>query len=82
MSGALPPTAHVPVLDPATGLIFNSNGEGTVTDIHEDSPDEYRLSQTMKTYLRAKTSALDLKTHRLFLSTEVSGKFTLLVVGE
>jgi hypothetical protein len=53
-----------------------------VTVIHEDPPNEYRLSRTVKTYPRAKTSALDLKTHRLFLSTEVNGKFTLLVVSE
>jgi YVTN family beta-propeller protein len=67
--------------DPATGLIFNSNGDGTVTVIHQDSPDTYSLFQTVKTYKGAKTHALDVKTHRLFLSTDVNGKFTLLVVG-
>lgn len=68
--------------DPATGLIFNSNRDATVTIIHEDSPDHYSQVQTVKTYPGAKTCALDLKTHRLFLSTEVNGKFTLLVVSE
>jgi YVTN family beta-propeller protein len=67
--------------DPATGLIFNSNGDGTVTVIHEDSPDTYSVFQTVKTQPGAKTCALDLKTQRLFLSTDVNGKFTLLVVG-
>jgi DNA-binding beta-propeller fold protein YncE len=27
--------------DPETRLIFNSNGDGTVSVIHEDSPDQY-----------------------------------------
>ena len=68
--------------DPATGLIFNSNGEGTVTVIHEDSPDKYSVVQTVKTLPRAKTMALDPKTHQLFLSTAESGQFEVLVVGK
>ena len=68
--------------DPATGLIFNSNGEGTITVIHEDGPDKYSLVQTVKTLPRAKTMALDLKTHQLFLSTEESGQFEVLVVAK
>ena len=55
--------------DPETKLIFNSNGEGTITVIHEDSPDKYSPVETVKTLPRAKTMALDPKTHRLFLST-------------
>lgn len=68
--------------DPASGLIFNSNGEGTVTVIHEDSPDKYSVVQTVKTLPRAKTMALDPKTHQLFLSTAESGQFEVLVVGK
>jgi len=37
--------------------------------IHEDSPDKYSLVETVETVPRAKTMALDAKTHRLFLST-------------
>ena len=55
--------------DPETKLIFNSNGEGTITVIHQDSPDKYSIVETVKTVPRAKTMALDPKTHRLFLST-------------
>jgi DNA-binding beta-propeller fold protein YncE len=68
--------------DPETKLIFNSNGEGTITIIHEDSPDKYSAVETVKTAPRAKTMALDPKTHRLFLSTAENGQFEVLVVGK
>jgi DNA-binding beta-propeller fold protein YncE len=67
--------------DPETGLIFNSNGEGTITVIHQDSPDKYSIAETVKTVPHAKTMALDAKTHQLFLSTSESGQFEVLVVG-
>ncbi|HKH98750.1 MAG TPA: YncE family protein [Candidatus Sulfotelmatobacter sp.] len=68
--------------DTETKLIFNSNGEGTITVIHEDSPDKYSMVETVKTAPRAKTMALDPKTHRLFLSTAENGQFEVLVVGK
>ena len=68
--------------DPETKLIFNSNGEGTITVIHEDSSDMYSPVETVKTLPRAKTMALDPKTHQLFLSTAENGQFEVLVVGK
>ena len=68
--------------DTETHMIFNSNGEGTVTVIHQDSPDKYSIVETVRTLPRAKTSALDPKTHQLFLSTAESGQFEVLVVGK
>jgi DNA-binding beta-propeller fold protein YncE len=68
--------------DEATKLIFNSNGEGTITVIHQDGPDKYSIVETVKTLPRAKTMALDPKTHRLFLSTAENGQFEVLVVGK
>jgi len=68
--------------DPETKLVFNSNGEGTITVIHQDSPDKYSVVETVKTAPRAKTMALDPKTHRLFLSTAENGQFEVLVVGQ
>jgi YVTN family beta-propeller protein len=68
--------------DPETKLIFNSNGEGTITVIHEDTADKYSIVETVKTAPRAKTMALDPKTHRLFLSTAENGQFEVLVVGQ
>jgi YVTN family beta-propeller protein len=67
--------------DTATKLIFNSNGEGTITVIRQDGPDAYSVVQTVKTLPRAKTMALDPKTHRLFLSTAENGQFEVLVVS-
>ena len=63
-------------------LIFNSNGEGTITVIHQDGPDKYSILETVKTLPRAKTMALDPKTHKLFLSTTEAGQFEVLVVGK
>lgn len=68
--------------DPETKLVFNSNGEGTITVVHQDSPDKYSAVETVRTAPRAKTMALDPKTHRLFLSTAESGQFEVLVVGK
>lgn len=68
--------------DPETKLIFNSNGEGNITIIHQDTPDKYSVVDTVKTAPRAKTMALDPKTHRLFLSTAENGQFEVLVVGQ
>ncbi len=67
--------------DPETKLVFNSNGEGTITVVHQDSPDKYSAVETVRTAPRAKTMALDPKTHRLFLSTVENGQFEVLVVG-
>ena len=53
--------------DPETGLVFSSNGEGTVTVIHQESPDKYSVLETVKTAPGARTMALDLKTHKIFL---------------
>jgi YVTN family beta-propeller protein len=68
--------------DAATKLIFNSNGEGTVTVIRQESPDKYSLVETVKTLPRAKTMALDPRTHHLFLSTAENGQFEVLVLGK
>jgi YVTN family beta-propeller protein len=67
--------------DPESRLVFNSNGEGTITVIHQDSPDKYSVVQNVKTLPKAKTMALDPKTHQLFLSTAEAGQFEVLVVG-
>ena len=53
--------------DPGTGLAFSSNGEGTLTVVHEDSPDKFRIVENVKTQRGARTMALDLKTHNVLL---------------
>jgi YVTN family beta-propeller protein len=83
MVTTLPIGDHVDAtaFDPDTKLIFNSNGEGTITVIREDNPDKYSVVETVKTVPRAKTLALDPKKHQLFLSTAENGQFEVLVVG-
>jgi YVTN family beta-propeller protein len=58
--------------DPETGFAFSSNGEGTLTVVHEDSPDKFTVIENVPTQARARTMALDTKTHQLFL---VSAEF-------
>ena len=70
------------VFDSGSKLIFNSNGEGTISIIHQDSPDTYSAVETVKTLPKAKTMAFDSKTHQLFLSTAENGQFEVLVVGK
>jgi DNA-binding beta-propeller fold protein YncE len=59
--------------DPGTQLAFCSCGDGTVTIAHEDSPDKLTVVQTLKTEPRAKTMALDITTHRIYLASAKFG---------
>jgi DNA-binding beta-propeller fold protein YncE len=67
--------------DPATGLIFNSTGEGTVDVFHQDSPNEYSLVARIPTHPGSKTMALDSRTHQIFVPANESGSFGILVFG-
>jgi DNA-binding beta-propeller fold protein YncE len=58
--------------DPASGDAFASNGEGTLTVIHQDGPDQYRVIENVPTALAARNMGLDLTNHRVFV---VSAKF-------
>jgi DNA-binding beta-propeller fold protein YncE len=60
--------------DPGTGLAFASNGEGTVTVVHEDSPNQFRPAETVPTRRGARTIALDLRSHRLYTVTADFGE--------
>jgi DNA-binding beta-propeller fold protein YncE len=54
--------------DPGTQLVFSSNGEsGDLTVVHEDSPDSYTVVENAPTKKYARTMAIDLKTHNIFL---------------
>jgi YVTN family beta-propeller protein len=59
--------------DPETGLVFSSNGEGTLTVVHEDSPDKYSVVENVSTRRGARTMALDPKTHMVYLVTAEFG---------
>jgi len=82
--------------DPATQLAFASNGDGTLTVVHEDSPDKFTVVENVPTKKSARTMALDLKTHNIFLPAAdfdppapgerrgkmKPGSFVLLVLGK
>jgi hypothetical protein len=54
--------------DPETNLAFSSNGQaGTLTVVHEDSPDKFTVVENVPTKKSARTMGLDLKTHNVFL---------------
>jgi YVTN family beta-propeller protein len=56
--------------DPATGLVFSSNGEsGTLTVAHEDNPGKFTVLQNLATAEGARTMELDAKSHRVYLVT-------------
>jgi YVTN family beta-propeller protein len=53
--------------DPATGDTFASNGEGSVTVVHEASPDDFQVVQTVPTISGARTLELDPRNHRVYV---------------
>jgi DNA-binding beta-propeller fold protein YncE len=59
--------------DPGTQLAFSSNGDGTLTIVHEDSPEKFTPVTSVPTQRGARTMALDTKMHRIFLVTAEFG---------
>jgi DNA-binding beta-propeller fold protein YncE len=59
--------------DPGTGLVFASNGEGTLTVVKQDSADTYTVLETVPTAPGARTMELDPKTHHVFVVTAEYG---------
>jgi len=59
--------------DPGTGLAFSSNGDGTLTVVRQESPDKYSVVDSVQTQRGARTMALDLKTHNVYLVTAEFG---------
>ena len=55
--------------DPGTQLAFASNGDGTITVVHEDSPDKYTVVSNAATKQGARTMEIDLASHRVFTVT-------------
>ncbi|HEY6620585.1 MAG TPA: hypothetical protein VIY68_13630 [Steroidobacteraceae bacterium] len=55
--------------DKKRGLAFSSNGEGTLSVVHQDSPDRYTVVQTLPTQRGARTMALDEATGKVYLVT-------------
>ena len=58
--------------DAASGDAFASNADGTLTVIHQDSPDQYHVVGSVQTPEGSRNMGLDPTNHRVFV---VSGKF-------
>jgi DNA-binding beta-propeller fold protein YncE len=89
------PRVDAVAFDADNKMIFASNGDGTLSVIHQKSANEYESAGDIKTQESAKTMALDPKTKRIYLSAAEMipvpagekgrpkvkpGSFTLLVV--
>jgi YVTN family beta-propeller protein len=59
--------------DSGTGLVFASNGEGTLTVVKQDSADKYTVLETVPTARGARTMELDPKTNHVFVVTAEYG---------
>jgi DNA-binding beta-propeller fold protein YncE len=80
--------------DPASANVFASNADGTLTVIHQDSADKYRVVENVTTPQGSRNMGLDPTTHRLFVAAAkfgpvpaggkrgpvLSGSFNLLVI--
>jgi hypothetical protein len=64
--------------DVASADAFASNADGTLTVIHQDSPDRYHVLETVQTPIGSRNMGLDPVNHRIYL---VSGKFGSVPAG-
>jgi YVTN family beta-propeller protein len=55
--------------DGARGLVYSSNGEGTLTVVRQDGADKYRVAETIPTKRGARTMALDPTSGKVYLVT-------------
>ncbi|NVO10792.1 MAG: YncE family protein [Bacteroidales bacterium] len=55
--------------DPELKRIYTSNGEGTMTIIQEEDANTFKVLENLPTQGGARTLAVDLKTHHIFLPT-------------
>jgi DNA-binding beta-propeller fold protein YncE len=59
--------------DAASGNAFASNADGTLTVIHQDTPDQYHVIETVQTPQASRNMGLDPANHRLFVAAAKFG---------
>ena len=67
--------------DAARATVFSSNGEGTLSVIHQDDADHYAPAVTLHTEKGARTMAIDHESGRIYLPTLVDKQFTVIVTS-
>jgi DNA-binding beta-propeller fold protein YncE len=55
--------------DPESQNAFSSNGDGTLTVVHETDPNTFAVLQNVQTQVGARTMALDLQKQQIWLAT-------------
>lgn len=60
--------------DPASGDAFASNADGTLTVIHQDGPDAYRVVETVETPPGSRNMGLDPTNHQIFIPAAKFGE--------
>lgn len=60
--------------DAAFGNAFASNADGTLTVIHQDTPDQYHVAETVQTPQGSRNMGLDPTNHRVYLVTAKFGE--------
>jgi outer membrane protein assembly factor BamB len=82
--------------DPVSANAFASNADGTLTVIHQDSPDKYHVAQTIMTPQASRNMGLDSLNHRLYVPSAkfgpvpaggrrgpvIAGSFAILVIEQ
>ena len=59
--------------DATSGNAFASNADGTLTVIHQDSPDQYHVIESVQTPQGSRNMGLDSNNHRLFVASAKFG---------
>jgi len=54
--------------------VFASNADGTLTVIHQDTPDRYHVVENVQTPPFARNMGLDPTTHRIFIVSATFGR--------
>jgi hypothetical protein len=59
--------------DPASGNVFASNADGTLTVIHQDSPDQYHVVESVETPQGSRNMGFDPTNRRMFVASAKFG---------
>jgi DNA-binding beta-propeller fold protein YncE len=59
--------------DPASGNALASNADGTLTVIHQDTPDKYSVVQTLQTQVGSRNMGFDPTNHRIYIAAAKFG---------
>jgi len=54
--------------DAASGDVFASNADGTLTVMHQDAPNQYHVAETVQTAIGSRNMGLDRVTHRVYVA--------------